>query len=511
MNKSKFTKRALISSAISLILCMAMFMGSTYAWFTDTASANVNTITAGNLDVDLVDKNGATLSGKSLEWKTDDNRSQNAIYWEPGCTYELQDVFVKNNGNLSLKYKVYINGIKGDAKLLEVIEWTVLVGDVETDLSKFEGQLKPDEISAPIVLKGHMKEEAGNEYQNLTVDGISISVYATQDTAESDSYGNLYDELAAYAGTGFGRLNNGDSAVEIHIRNKDEAKVGSVVIPADAIKDPSQKLTANILNSEYKPNITVKAGSETKTYDINVQGLKDGNTVPVKVQLRILQDLDPATVKLYHFDNEIISTYNPNTGYVTFETEKFSPFTVEFDADSKYEPSVDPDGFPRAKVEEKPEHVNVDLPWESYGAWSPTQGLDSQLEAAYNFSCLESLEEAKKNAYANWYCDFYVALDKDLGANQIFLGGNYGSFGWVGFHNGDLTLAANTELPLLGSVTSNPWTYLDVVQNVGTFTCGVGDVENALSGATFKVILRLTNPENEKDYKDIATIEYTFE
>lgn len=112
---------------------------------------------------------------------------------------------------------------------------------------------------------------------------------------------------------------------------------------------------------------------------------------------------------------------------------------------------------------------------------------------------------------ADWHCDFYVKLDKDLGENQIFLGGNYGSFGWGGFHNGDLTLEANTEIPLLGSVTSNPWTYVDVVNFVGEFICGVGDVNNALSGATFTVMLRLTNPENSNDFINVETITYKFQ
>lgn len=41
-----------------------------------------------------------------------------------------------------------------------------------------------------------MKEEAGNEYKNLTLDGISITVYATQFTHEFDSFNNTYDEQA---------------------------------------------------------------------------------------------------------------------------------------------------------------------------------------------------------------------------------------------------------------------------------------------------------------------------
>jgi hypothetical protein len=80
-----------------------------------------------------------------------------------------------------------------------------------------------------------------------------------------------------------------------------------------------------------------------------------------------------------------------------------------------------------------------------------------------------------------------VKLDKDLGENEIFLGGNYGSFGWVGFHNGELTLEANTEIGLLESVTTNPWTYADVYNFVGEFICGVGDVDDALNGATVTV------------------------
>ena len=80
----------------------------------------------------------------------------------------------------------------------------------------------------------------------------------------------------------------------------------------------------------------------------------------------------------------------------------------------------------------------------------------------------------------------------------------------VVWHNGSVTLKANEEIALLGSVTNNPWTYLDVVQNVGTFICGVGNVGNSLVGATFTVTLRLTNPNNANDFVNIQTISYTF-
>jgi hypothetical protein len=222
--------------------------------------------------------------------------------------------------------------------------------------------------------------------------------------------------------------------------------------------------------------------------------------------------MDPATVKVYHKGVELTNaTYNPNTGYVTFEVTNFSPFLFVYDKDSVYTPvTPEESDLPTASVVASPEYVNAVLPWGSYGQWSPTEGLEANLEAAYTFSVTETLEEAKNNPYANWYCDFYVMLDSALGANELFLGGNYGTFGWVGFHNGDLTLDANTEIGLLESVTTNPWTYLDVVQNVGTFICGVGDVDNALTGATFTVMLRLTNPEDPTDFVNVAVITHTF-
>ena len=43
-----------------------------------------------------------------------------------------------------------------------------------------------------------MQESAGNDYMDLTISGISITVYATQDTVESDSFNNTYDENATY-------------------------------------------------------------------------------------------------------------------------------------------------------------------------------------------------------------------------------------------------------------------------------------------------------------------------
>ena len=199
MTNRKSTKRALLGSVMAMVLCLAMLVGATFAWFTDTASTGVNKIQSGKLDVALEMKdasgNWVSAEGKTLDFVKAADAKDEAILWEPGCTYTLPELRVVNNGNLALKYMIKITGIKGDAKLNEAIEWTI--GDVAMGA---EQHLKAGE-SNEFTIKGHMKESAGNEYMDLTISGISITVYATQDTVENDSVGNQYDKNAAYKGT----------------------------------------------------------------------------------------------------------------------------------------------------------------------------------------------------------------------------------------------------------------------------------------------------------------------
>lgn len=211
MANSKTTKRALCSSVLAVVLCIAMLVGTTFAWFTDTASTSVNKIQAGNLDVGLemlVNNEWVDAEGQTLNFKAADNRTD--ILWEPGCTYELPTLRVVNKGNLALKYCVTISGINGDAKLNEAIEWKVTtpVGDWGTlsgvtmapGYNSWEGKpiLSGDEEGCILKIAGHMKEDAGNEYQGLSIDGIAITVTATQYTYEKDINGDQYDANAAF-------------------------------------------------------------------------------------------------------------------------------------------------------------------------------------------------------------------------------------------------------------------------------------------------------------------------
>ena len=200
MNESTKTKKALRGSLFALFLCIVLLIGTTFAWFTDTASTGVNKIQSGNLDVQLLYSTDGTTwnnaEGKTLKFlqkQADETVAEGEnILWEPGCTYKLPQIKVVNNGNLALKYTMKVTGVEGDQKLNEVIDWTI-DGKALTD---FDGNLTAGQPSNAMTIQGHMQESAGNEYQGLSIDGISITVYATQDTVESDSFNNQYDKDA---------------------------------------------------------------------------------------------------------------------------------------------------------------------------------------------------------------------------------------------------------------------------------------------------------------------------
>ena len=193
MTNVKTTKKALLSSVVALLLCFAMLMGTTFAWFTDTATSGTNKIQSGNLKVDIVDVNGASLVGDNLKFQNKNGKTD--ILWEPGVTFRTQAFQIKNNGNLALKYRLSLNGVTGNAKLLEVITFSIVKADgTAVDLANFEGKLETaNALSEVYYIQGAMASSAGNEYQNQTLEGIGITVSATQLAYETDSFDNQYD------------------------------------------------------------------------------------------------------------------------------------------------------------------------------------------------------------------------------------------------------------------------------------------------------------------------------
>ena len=342
MTNRKSTKRALLGSVMAMVLCLAMLVGATFAWFTDTASTNVNKIQAGNLDVVLEMQNAdgkwVSAEGKTLDFVKAAGAENEAILWEPGCTYELPALQIRNNGNLALKYKVIITGINGSAKLNEAIEWTI--GDVAMGA---EQHLAAGESNA-FTIKGHMKESAGNEYMNESIDGIAITVVATQDTVESDSFDKDYDADAEYPVVAVGDVNTDGDTV---LKDKEEDHSIQVTVPAGALDEGVQSLKLEVVKSATPAGVQVASTESSQSYEVTMKD-QNGNAVSTNGTLMTVEmnvGKNRTALKLYHDGEKMTNdsgtltdaadhyVYDAAAGYVTMKVSHFSPFTAVFARD----------------------------------------------------------------------------------------------------------------------------------------------------------------------------------
>ena len=218
MTKKHSTKKALMLSILSLVLCFSMLIGTTFAWFTDSVTSANNIIKSGSLDVEMYWADG-TEAPDSATWT---DASTGAIFnydkWEPGYV-EVRHIKIANEGTLALKYQIKIvaNGEVSDlADVIDVyyVDPAVQVAD-RTALDNIEpvgtlnevlagmpgnasGDLQAEKVDT-ITLALKMQESAGNEYQNKSIGSdFSVILMATQLTAETDSFDDQYDFDATY-------------------------------------------------------------------------------------------------------------------------------------------------------------------------------------------------------------------------------------------------------------------------------------------------------------------------
>lgn len=223
------TKRALLTSVLALVLSLAMLAGSTFAWFTDTASTGVNRIVSGNLDVGLEYWGGAESGWLTAE-NSEDLFDKNAL-WEPGYT-QIIYLRVANNGNLALTYAMQITpvretvGVNVDGeefKLSDYIKfgWMTFTVDgagapvaldreaaqtgvgegaqLGTTLHRQAAEPMAADAKELVALVAWMPEDVGNEANYSTVQPtieLSLKVLATQAAVESDSFDKTYDKDA---------------------------------------------------------------------------------------------------------------------------------------------------------------------------------------------------------------------------------------------------------------------------------------------------------------------------
>lgn len=130
------------------------------------------------------------------------------------------------------------------------------------------------------------------------------------------------------------------------------------------------------------------------------------------------------------------------------------------------------------------------------------------LAGASKFSVQDTADMLQGNPYADWIADYYVSMDAQAGEG-LYLAGNYGSYGWIA-----LSVEPGqtyTNVPVVASMLNTSVTYEEMVTLIGSFTCGIADTQNANTGATVTVELRLTDPGNPDNYIVIANTSVYFD
>ena len=361
MMKTKTTKRALLTSALALLLCVSMLVGSTFAWFTDSVTSSGNKIVAGTLDIQLlmdadVDGTYDDISNSTSPIFGEGSIAQNnnaQTLWEPGKT-QVAYLAIKNNGNLDLKYTVGLNVQNVSKDLYEVMEYAIVPdADENNKVTAWTGgnsvvvgtqsvsgdvELKKEEIHY-FALAIHMDEEAGNKYQGGEVN-FDLTVLATQLASEFDSFDNQYDKDATYPVSisiaepvTVDGDNKTDAPITFTFQDND-SKVSEVevVVPVGTqLEAGAKKLVLNIDEADtVNEGVAAKLTSEqaATTYEISLEGVAANNDKEIEVSLVIEKGL--VDVVLYHNDVVIPSNYDAATGTLSFATKGFSPFTVVY-------------------------------------------------------------------------------------------------------------------------------------------------------------------------------------
>lgn len=199
-------------SALALMLCISMLIGSTYAWFSDSVTSGNNKIQAGSLDVDL------ELLNKDGSWSSIGD-SKKAIFdydrWEPGYT-DVMILRITNKGSLALKWVAKLVSQLELSELADVVDiyiktdaasysseeselstWTKLgtIADYVNTAEKLTNGILKSGESECFGIALQMHRDAGNNYKDLSLGVFDISIFATQYAYESDSFGNDYDNI----------------------------------------------------------------------------------------------------------------------------------------------------------------------------------------------------------------------------------------------------------------------------------------------------------------------------
>lgn len=209
--KSNTTTRALLGSVMVLLLCTAMLVGTTFAWFTDTVNT-VSTLQAGNLNVTLQygarQENGEWVyqdytEATALQFLTPEGKlptAEDPVKWDNGTnkTNKIQPLKLVNDGSLNLMCKVMLTGIKAAAA--EQMTWELKVDGTEESFGKefpLPAKTAEDTTAKEFVLNLSATLSNGNPLSE-PIPTPQVVVCVRQAEGDEDAFSGDYDKESRY-------------------------------------------------------------------------------------------------------------------------------------------------------------------------------------------------------------------------------------------------------------------------------------------------------------------------
>ena len=372
-------RRSLIVSATALVLTVAMLIGTTFAWFTDSVTSGRNRIQAGNLDVELTYKKNPNDDFKEVTPKT--NLFNDSSLWEPGHV-EYVVLNVHNAGTLALKYNLNVTvndetkgtSVENDAEiqLSKFLQYAAVPGDI-SNKTRAE-MITAAESNSPVALTGGyavtdkalsakskddtvtlvvwMPETVGNaanykKGSKIPTIEMGVTLVATQYTEESDSFDEKYDDLAVYPVLPKGS----NTTVSGTISKDSETTLGNITASGTAaataaqIVIPEGAVTADT-DAEFSMQMT-ESTPDSVTYEISLTDTSTNESValssPAKVTADIGKNLMNVVVKHSNVAMTAVDSegnlvdqayyYDRTSGLLIICTSSFSPFEISYEFD----------------------------------------------------------------------------------------------------------------------------------------------------------------------------------
>lgn len=200
-----------LTSLLCMVLCVTMFFGTSYAWFTSEVNNTANEIYIGTLDVGLFKQNTSDQGTELIDLSEEGKKLFDSnIRWEPGYT-ALETIQIVNEGDLAFKYVLsFTEGAAKDAEDQEVTladvakHFDVWVydyydhGNVAPTLTTYKAIAQENSgwvyggsldqlLDGKVVLEGNMltvRDEATGETV-ATADTYTIALHMKEDADES--------------------------------------------------------------------------------------------------------------------------------------------------------------------------------------------------------------------------------------------------------------------------------------------------------------------------------------